>query len=231
MPALDLAATPQNIRLFFPRHEADLWTDSSFLSRSSPYLKTLLSSDFAESVTVPSKRPRTRRGSGMVVAADATRKTSTTLTRRRTSSTSRRTRLRSTSATSCSSRTRRSRSPRPPSRPIELFSPTSELASSLLRRFPPRFPQMRTQRSRPAPLASKPPSLPTLRSPTPSRPSRLSASPTFSSSTSCSTSASPTSPSSSPSTARPTSSSATPQSATMPGARSYLTSSSTTGMQ
>uniref|UniRef100_A0A0K3CFU0 BY PROTMAP: gi/342320101/gb/EGU12044.1/ Proteophosphoglycan ppg4 [Rhodotorula glutinis ATCC 204091] n=1 Tax=Rhodotorula toruloides TaxID=5286 RepID=A0A0K3CFU0_RHOTO len=55
MPALDLAATPQNIRLFFPRHEADLWTDSSFLSRSSPYLKTLLSSDFAESVTVPSK--------------------------------------------------------------------------------------------------------------------------------------------------------------------------------
>ncbi|GAA6052087.1 hypothetical protein NBRC10513_002660 [Rhodotorula toruloides] len=51
MPALDLAATPQNIRLFFPRHEADLWTDSSFLSRSSPYLKTLLSSDFAESVT------------------------------------------------------------------------------------------------------------------------------------------------------------------------------------
>ncbi|KAK4334778.1 Proteophosphoglycan ppg4 [Rhodotorula toruloides] len=55
MPALDLAATPQNIRLFFPRHEADLWTDSSFLSRSSPYLKTLLSSDFAESVTNSSR--------------------------------------------------------------------------------------------------------------------------------------------------------------------------------
>ncbi|BGP32913.1 hypothetical protein JCM10296v2_004698 [Rhodotorula toruloides] len=64
---LDLSATPQNVRFFFPQHAAELWAESTFLSRSSSYFKTLLSSDFAESVTVPSKRPRTRRS--LTVAA------------------------------------------------------------------------------------------------------------------------------------------------------------------
>ncbi|EGU12040.1 hypothetical protein RTG_01922 [Rhodotorula toruloides ATCC 204091] len=63
MPDLDLSPSPHDVRLFFPTREADLWTESSFLSQSSPYFKTLLSSEFTETVSVPAKRPRTRRNS------------------------------------------------------------------------------------------------------------------------------------------------------------------------
>ncbi|BGO92223.1 hypothetical protein NBRC10512_000955 [Rhodotorula toruloides] len=59
MPDTDLSAFTHNVRLFFPRHDADLWPESSVLSRASPYFRTLLASDFAESVTVPQKRKRT----------------------------------------------------------------------------------------------------------------------------------------------------------------------------
>ncbi|BGP00317.1 hypothetical protein NBRC10513v2_004541 [Rhodotorula toruloides] len=52
MPELDLIATPHNIRLFFPAHGADLWAESTLLSRSSPYFKMLLPSGFSESNTV-----------------------------------------------------------------------------------------------------------------------------------------------------------------------------------
>ncbi|BGP32904.1 hypothetical protein JCM10296v2_004689 [Rhodotorula toruloides] len=58
--ALELAPAPPNVRILFPNHEADLWTNSNLLGLASPYFETLLSSDFAESVTVPSKRSRTR---------------------------------------------------------------------------------------------------------------------------------------------------------------------------
>ncbi|BGP32790.1 hypothetical protein JCM10296v2_004574 [Rhodotorula toruloides] len=56
-----LMYSPYDVRLFFPRVQeggAELWANSGFLSESSPYLKTLLASDFAESVTVLRKRPR-----------------------------------------------------------------------------------------------------------------------------------------------------------------------------
>lgn len=62
---------PHNVRLFFPASGADLWASSDFLARSSPYFKTLLSSDFAEAVTVPAKRARTRRSSAATTAAEA----------------------------------------------------------------------------------------------------------------------------------------------------------------
>ncbi|BGP00304.1 hypothetical protein NBRC10513v2_004529 [Rhodotorula toruloides] len=65
LPALELSTPYKGVCLFFPQHEADLWADSSFLTRSSPYFKTLLASEFAEVVTVPSKRARTRRGSSI----------------------------------------------------------------------------------------------------------------------------------------------------------------------
>ncbi|BGP32903.1 hypothetical protein JCM10296v2_004688 [Rhodotorula toruloides] len=71
LPALELSTPHKSVRFFFPQHEADLWAESRFLSRSSPYFKTLLSSAFVEAVPVSSKRPRTRRGSATAAAADA----------------------------------------------------------------------------------------------------------------------------------------------------------------
>ncbi|BGP49013.1 hypothetical protein JCM10450v2_004892 [Rhodotorula kratochvilovae] len=52
---------PNDARLFFPRVSttgAELWTTSGLLSSSSPYLKDLLASDFAESIAIGSKRRR-----------------------------------------------------------------------------------------------------------------------------------------------------------------------------
>ncbi|KAL7342695.1 hypothetical protein BJY59DRAFT_633313, partial [Rhodotorula toruloides] len=48
MPGLDLAATPHDVRLFFPKLEIELWSESSILSRSSSYFKTLFASGFDE---------------------------------------------------------------------------------------------------------------------------------------------------------------------------------------
>ncbi|BGP12327.1 hypothetical protein JCM10213_003868 [Rhodosporidiobolus nylandii] len=59
---LNLEQLPHNVRLFFPRaHKdgAELWIKGDILSRSSPYLKDLLSSDFAEAQPRRSKRART----------------------------------------------------------------------------------------------------------------------------------------------------------------------------
>ncbi|BGP12366.1 hypothetical protein JCM10213_002030 [Rhodosporidiobolus nylandii] len=59
---LNLEQLPHNVRLFFPRaHEggAELWVKGDILSRSSPYLKDVLSSDFAEAQPRRSKRART----------------------------------------------------------------------------------------------------------------------------------------------------------------------------
>ncbi|ORY69453.1 hypothetical protein BCR35DRAFT_334284 [Leucosporidium creatinivorum] len=50
---------PNDVRLFFPDLNAELWESSSFLSASSPYFKTLLASDdFTESVRRSRKRPK-----------------------------------------------------------------------------------------------------------------------------------------------------------------------------
>jgi hypothetical protein len=52
---------PHDIRLFFPtasKDGADLWVKSDVLRKSSPYFKSLLDSDFAESVPHRSKRAR-----------------------------------------------------------------------------------------------------------------------------------------------------------------------------
>ncbi|BGP12335.1 hypothetical protein JCM10213_003858 [Rhodosporidiobolus nylandii] len=68
---LNLEQIPHDVRLFFPRTQADgaeLWVKGDILSRSSPYLKDLLSSDFAEAQPRRSKRART---SGAVEAAPA----------------------------------------------------------------------------------------------------------------------------------------------------------------
>ncbi|BGP08924.1 hypothetical protein JCM10049v2_004775 [Rhodotorula toruloides] len=51
---LDLNATPHNVRLFFPTLEIDLWSESSILSRSSSYFKTLFASGFDENKTTRS---------------------------------------------------------------------------------------------------------------------------------------------------------------------------------
>ncbi|BGP12333.1 hypothetical protein JCM10213_003861 [Rhodosporidiobolus nylandii] len=68
---LNLEQLPHNVRLFFPRaHKdgAELWVKGEILSRSSPYLKDLLASDFAEAQPRRSKRART---SGAVEAVPA----------------------------------------------------------------------------------------------------------------------------------------------------------------
>ncbi|BGP40886.1 hypothetical protein JCM10449v2_004851 [Rhodotorula kratochvilovae] len=52
--AVNLTPLPHDVRLFFPlvgAKGAELWTSSTLLSSSSPYLETLLESDFAESVS------------------------------------------------------------------------------------------------------------------------------------------------------------------------------------
>lgn len=67
--ALDLLANPHDICLFFPRHNGRLWTRSDVLAGLSPYFKTLLSSGFADSVTVPAKRARTESQAPSVVSA------------------------------------------------------------------------------------------------------------------------------------------------------------------
>ncbi|GAA6007065.1 uncharacterized protein JCM10292_003447 [Rhodotorula paludigena] len=62
-PDMTRSPIPHNVRLFFPNagsKGAEIWTTAHLLSFSSPYLKDLLSSDFAESVT-PSSKKRQRR--------------------------------------------------------------------------------------------------------------------------------------------------------------------------
>ncbi|GJN91204.1 hypothetical protein Rhopal_004222-T1 [Rhodotorula paludigena] len=64
---------PHDVRLSFPHAGtagAEIWTTSSFLANSSPYLSDLLSSDFAESLTLNSKKRR-RRSSPAATAARA----------------------------------------------------------------------------------------------------------------------------------------------------------------
>ncbi|BGP49012.1 hypothetical protein JCM10450v2_004891 [Rhodotorula kratochvilovae] len=54
IPTVNLTPLPHDVRLFFPlvgAKGAELWTNSTLLSSSSPYLKALLESDFAESVS------------------------------------------------------------------------------------------------------------------------------------------------------------------------------------
>ncbi|CDR41764.1 RHTO0S06e05820g1_1 [Rhodotorula toruloides] len=68
-PTLDLLANPHDICLFFPRHNGRLWTRSDVLAGLSPYFKTLLSSGFADSITVPAKRARTESQASSVVSA------------------------------------------------------------------------------------------------------------------------------------------------------------------
>ncbi|GAA6028409.1 hypothetical protein JCM8097_007017 [Rhodosporidiobolus ruineniae] len=58
---LHLERVPHDVRLVFPCAsdvEAELWAKGAFLSKSSPYLKDLLASEFAESVSRTSKRKR-----------------------------------------------------------------------------------------------------------------------------------------------------------------------------
>lgn len=62
----DLIASPHNVRFVFPNTDGELWARSDFLVRSSPYFKMLLSSDFAESVSVPSKRARSSKAKNLV---------------------------------------------------------------------------------------------------------------------------------------------------------------------
>ncbi|BGP12344.1 hypothetical protein JCM10213v2_000258 [Rhodosporidiobolus nylandii] len=69
---LNLEQLPHNVRLFFPRaHKdgAELWIKGDILSRSSPYLKDLLSSGFAEAQPRRSKRARTSGGAETTAAA------------------------------------------------------------------------------------------------------------------------------------------------------------------
>lgn len=54
---------PHNVRLFFPNageEGAEIWTTSHLLASSSPYLRDLLSSDFAESITLSSSKRQRR---------------------------------------------------------------------------------------------------------------------------------------------------------------------------
>ncbi|GAA5950286.1 hypothetical protein JCM10213_003867 [Rhodosporidiobolus nylandii] len=70
---LNLEQLPHNVRLFFPyvhKDGAALWIKGDILSRSSPYLKDLLSSDFAEAQPRRSKRARTS-GAAEVAPAPA----------------------------------------------------------------------------------------------------------------------------------------------------------------
>jgi hypothetical protein len=60
-PGLNLEQVPHDVRLCFPsasKDGADLWVKSEILRKSSPYFKSLLGSDFAESVLRRSKRAR-----------------------------------------------------------------------------------------------------------------------------------------------------------------------------
>ncbi|GAA5888916.1 hypothetical protein JCM6882_002903 [Rhodosporidiobolus microsporus] len=59
---INLEQLPHDVRLFFPLAHTDgaeLWAKSNFLSGTSPYLETLLSSAFAEATPRRSKRART----------------------------------------------------------------------------------------------------------------------------------------------------------------------------
>ncbi|GAA6037880.1 hypothetical protein NBRC10512_001472 [Rhodotorula toruloides] len=61
LPAIDLSATPFDVRLFFPNVReggAELWAESQFLAKASPYFATLLGSEFLESSVRHTKRPR-----------------------------------------------------------------------------------------------------------------------------------------------------------------------------
>ncbi|TNY21051.1 hypothetical protein DMC30DRAFT_224128 [Rhodotorula diobovata] len=59
---LNVKPLPHDVRLFFPaavgRSDAALWTSESLLTLSSPYFRTLFSSDLAETVSAGSKRAR-----------------------------------------------------------------------------------------------------------------------------------------------------------------------------
>ncbi|BGP12389.1 hypothetical protein JCM10213_002006 [Rhodosporidiobolus nylandii] len=60
--ATSLLHAPHDVRIFFPSigtDGAELWASSALLSSASPYLKDLLSSDFAEAQPRRSKRART----------------------------------------------------------------------------------------------------------------------------------------------------------------------------
>ncbi|GAA5989072.1 hypothetical protein JCM11641_002293 [Rhodosporidiobolus odoratus] len=64
MSGVSLEHLPHNVRLFFPRAfvgGADLCAKADVLSRSSPYLRNLLSSEVAEATPRRSKRSRTAR--------------------------------------------------------------------------------------------------------------------------------------------------------------------------
>lgn len=60
--AIELLLLPvvHDLRLHFPRVNLSLWTNSATLSSKSPYISTLLSSGFSESVKKRGKRPRTK---------------------------------------------------------------------------------------------------------------------------------------------------------------------------
>ncbi|BGP12339.1 hypothetical protein JCM10213v2_000252 [Rhodosporidiobolus nylandii] len=69
---LHLEQLPHNVRLFCPhahKDGAELWVKGDILSRSSPYLKDLLSSGFAEAQPRRSKRARTSGGAETTAAA------------------------------------------------------------------------------------------------------------------------------------------------------------------
>ncbi|GAA5963227.1 hypothetical protein JCM10213_002078, partial [Rhodosporidiobolus nylandii] len=68
---LHLEQLPHNVRLFCPhahKDGAELWVKGDILSRSSPYLKDLLSSGFAEAQPRRSKRARTSGGAETTAA-------------------------------------------------------------------------------------------------------------------------------------------------------------------
>ncbi|BGP00252.1 hypothetical protein JCM10021v2_003933 [Rhodotorula toruloides] len=71
LPKIEFSAASPDVRLFFP-DAIKLWTHSEFLSFCSPYMKTLLSSDFAESVSVPAKRPKTQKAVSLEAAVPST---------------------------------------------------------------------------------------------------------------------------------------------------------------
>ncbi|EMS18390.1 hypothetical protein NBRC10512_001470 [Rhodotorula toruloides] len=62
IPHVFLSPMPYDVRFHFSdahEHGAELWAESAFLERASPYFRILLASDFAETAVVPQKRPRT----------------------------------------------------------------------------------------------------------------------------------------------------------------------------
>ncbi|EGU12060.1 hypothetical protein RTG_01944 [Rhodotorula toruloides ATCC 204091] len=71
-PDAELIALPHDVRFVFPATGGQLWAQIDFLVRSSSYFKTLLASDFAEAISVPSKRARTANSkSAAATVADA----------------------------------------------------------------------------------------------------------------------------------------------------------------